>query len=107
MRHQIRSHHQMDRAKGACTGQPVQVTMWMRTSSDRIGNVSTNMVYDAVMCYNHMMSHVMGWSSLLLHHFDMRCAPHCTLFTLFTLGYPPTYQMELRVIKRLASTDLY
>ena len=57
----------LDRAKGACTGQPAQVMMWMRTSSDPIGNVSTNMVYDAVMCYNHMMSHVMGWSSLLLH----------------------------------------
>ena len=32
----------VDRAKGACTGQPVQVTMWMRTSSDD-WYVSTNM----------------------------------------------------------------
>ena len=32
----------MDRAKGACAGQPVQVTMWMRTSSDD-WYVSTNM----------------------------------------------------------------
>ena len=34
----------MDRAKGACTGQPVQVTMWMRTSSDDWNVSSMNTV---------------------------------------------------------------
>ena len=62
----------MDRAKGACTGQPVQVTMWMRTSSDD-WYVSTNTVSMISRDVAHDRSGD-GWSVARGHYSTGMCS---------------------------------